>query len=124
MQAATETPLPGAERPMLVLYGSQTGCAQEVAERIAWEGKRRLFRVRLAGAPHGQESAPAGSPGAARAHPPVHARRASGPTAMHVAGCSLCVLWVRRSAAAGPRSHGRVTRVHRIRHQAWMSTML
>lgn len=37
------------ERSLLVLYGSQTGCAQEVAERIAWEGKRRLFRVRLAG---------------------------------------------------------------------------
>jgi len=38
-----------SERSLLVLYGSQTGCAQEVAERIAWEGKRRLFRVRLAG---------------------------------------------------------------------------
>jgi len=36
-------------RTLLVLYGSQTGCAQEVAERIAWEGKRRLFRVRLSG---------------------------------------------------------------------------
>lgn len=34
---------------MLILYGSQTGCAQEVAERIAWEGKRLCFRVRLAG---------------------------------------------------------------------------
>ena len=37
------------ERSLLVLFGSQTGCAQEVAERIAWEGKRRHFRVRLAG---------------------------------------------------------------------------
>lgn len=36
-------------RALLVLYGSQTGCAQEVAERIAWEGKRRFFCVRLAG---------------------------------------------------------------------------
>ena len=36
-------------RKLLVLYGSQTGCAQEVAERIAWEGKRRHFRVRVAG---------------------------------------------------------------------------
>ena len=37
------------ERPLLILYGSQTGCAQEVAERIGWEGRRRHFNVRVAG---------------------------------------------------------------------------
>ena len=37
------------ERSLLILYGSQTGCAQEVAERIGWEGRRRHFNVRVAG---------------------------------------------------------------------------
>lgn len=32
-------------RKLVVLYGSQTGCAQETAERIAREAKRRHFRV-------------------------------------------------------------------------------
>ncbi|KAI9091819.1 hypothetical protein DFS34DRAFT_681162 [Phlyctochytrium arcticum] len=36
------------ERRLLVLYGSETGTAQEVAERVAREGRRRLFRVRVA----------------------------------------------------------------------------
>lgn len=34
-------------RNLLVLYGSQTGTAEEVAERIGREGKRRHFRVRV-----------------------------------------------------------------------------
>jgi sulfite reductase alpha subunit-like flavoprotein len=36
-------------RPLLVLYGTQTGCAQEVAERIVREGKRRHFKTRVCG---------------------------------------------------------------------------
>ena len=32
---------------LLVLYGSQTGTAQDVAERIGREGKRRYFTVRV-----------------------------------------------------------------------------
>ncbi|KAI9205118.1 uncharacterized protein BJ171DRAFT_503040 [Polychytrium aggregatum] len=35
------------ERNITVLYGSQTGCAQEVAERIAREARRRHFHVVL-----------------------------------------------------------------------------
>ena len=31
---------------LLVLYGSQTGNAQDVAERIASEGKHRMYRAR------------------------------------------------------------------------------
>ncbi|KAI9183834.1 NAPDH-dependent diflavin reductase [Blastocladiella emersonii ATCC 22665] len=39
----------GGERPRItVLYGSQTGTAQDVAERIAREAKRRHFGVHLA----------------------------------------------------------------------------
>ena len=39
----------GPERvPLLVLYGSQTGCAQDVAERIGREAQRRLYRPRVA----------------------------------------------------------------------------
>lgn len=34
-------------RELLVLYGSQTGTAQDVAERVARDGKRRHFRVRV-----------------------------------------------------------------------------
>ena len=36
-----------AERQLLVLYGSQTGTAQDAAERVGREGKRRHFRVRV-----------------------------------------------------------------------------
>ena len=36
-----------AERPLLVLYGSQTGTAQEVAERVGREGARLHFSVRV-----------------------------------------------------------------------------
>lgn len=32
---------------MVVLYGSQTGCAKEVAERIGREAKARAFKVRV-----------------------------------------------------------------------------
>ena len=32
---------------LVILYGSQTGCSQEVAERIAREGRRRLLRVEV-----------------------------------------------------------------------------
>eukprot|EP00123_Amoebidium_parasiticum_P003611 comp14899_c1_seq1/m.11448 comp14899_c1_seq1/g.11448 ORF comp14899_c1_seq1/g.11448 comp14899_c1_seq1/m.11448 type:complete len:602 (-) comp14899_c1_seq1:75-1880(-) len=35
------------ERRLLVLYASQTGTAEEVAERIAREGKRRHFKTRV-----------------------------------------------------------------------------
>ena len=35
------------ERRLLVLYGSQTGTAQDVAERVGRDGKRRRFRVRV-----------------------------------------------------------------------------
>ncbi|RKO83046.1 flavo protein-like protein [Blyttiomyces helicus] len=31
---------------LLILYGSETGCAQEVAERIAREGRRLLLKPR------------------------------------------------------------------------------
>lgn len=34
-------------RRLLVLYGSQTGTAQDTAERVGREGKRRHFRVRV-----------------------------------------------------------------------------
>ena len=34
-------------RSLLVLYGSQTGTAQDVAERIGREGRRRHFRVKV-----------------------------------------------------------------------------
>lgn len=34
-------------RQLLVLYGSQTGTAQDAAERLGREGKRRHFRVRV-----------------------------------------------------------------------------
>ena len=36
-----------ARRQLLVLYGSQTGTAQDTAERVGREGKRRHFRVRV-----------------------------------------------------------------------------
>ena len=36
-----------AGRQLLVLYGSQTGTAQDAAERVGREGKRRRFRVRI-----------------------------------------------------------------------------
>jgi sulfite reductase alpha subunit-like flavoprotein len=35
------------ERRVIVLYGSQTGTAEEVAERIGREGKRRHLLVRV-----------------------------------------------------------------------------
>lgn len=35
------------KRELLVLYGSQTGTAQDVAERVGRDGKRRHFRVRV-----------------------------------------------------------------------------
>ena len=35
-------------RKLLVLYGSQTGTAQDVAERIGREAKRRHFASRVA----------------------------------------------------------------------------
>ncbi len=33
--------------PILILYGTQTGCAHEVADQIAREGKRRHFTTRV-----------------------------------------------------------------------------
>ena len=35
------------QRELLVLYGSQTGTAQDVAERVGRDGRRRHFRVRV-----------------------------------------------------------------------------
>lgn len=37
-----------AERPLLVLYATETGNAHDVAERITREAKRRYFHVKLA----------------------------------------------------------------------------
>ena len=37
----------GKNRELLVLYGSQTGTAQDVAERIERGGRRRRFRVQV-----------------------------------------------------------------------------
>ena len=36
-----------AGRNLLILYGSQTGTAQDLAERIGRDAKRRLYRVRV-----------------------------------------------------------------------------
>lgn len=36
-----------SKRQMLILYGSQTGCAQDVAERMSRQARRRHFAVRL-----------------------------------------------------------------------------
>uniref|UniRef100_A0A493T711 Flavodoxin-like domain-containing protein n=1 Tax=Anas platyrhynchos platyrhynchos TaxID=8840 RepID=A0A493T711_ANAPP len=36
-----------AERRLLILYGSQTGTAQDTAERIGREAKRRHFQCRV-----------------------------------------------------------------------------
>ncbi len=37
----------GEERRLLVLYGSETGTAQDLAERLGREGRRRHFRIRV-----------------------------------------------------------------------------
>lgn len=37
----------GSERKVLVVYGSQTGTAQDVAERVGREAKRRRFSTRV-----------------------------------------------------------------------------
>lgn len=36
-----------SDRRLLILYGSQTGNAQDVAERVWREGRRRHFRTRV-----------------------------------------------------------------------------
>ncbi|KAG0163002.1 NADPH-dependent diflavin oxidoreductase 1 [Apophysomyces sp. BC1034] len=36
-----------SNRPLLILYGSETGCAQDVAETIGRQGWRRHFRTRV-----------------------------------------------------------------------------
>ncbi|MES1911126.1 MAG: hypothetical protein MHM6MM_003610 [Cercozoa sp. M6MM] len=36
-----------SSREVCVLYGSQTGCARDVAERVAWQCSRRRLRVHL-----------------------------------------------------------------------------
>ncbi|CAG8646383.1 26545_t:CDS:10 [Racocetra persica] len=36
-----------SNRHLLILYGSQTGCAQDVAERISRQARRRHFKVRI-----------------------------------------------------------------------------
>lgn len=41
------SPAVAAGRQLLVLYGSQTGTAQDTAERVGREGKRKHFRVRV-----------------------------------------------------------------------------
>ncbi len=35
------------DRNLLILFGSQTGTAQDIAERIGRDAKRRLYRVRV-----------------------------------------------------------------------------
>lgn len=42
-----ETMAAVGDRQLLVLYGSQTGTAQDVAERVGREGRRRHFRMRV-----------------------------------------------------------------------------
>ena len=37
----------GDKRQLLILYGSQTGTAQDMAERIGREAKRRHFSTRV-----------------------------------------------------------------------------
>ena len=34
-------------RDLLVLFGSETGCAEDVAERIGRQARRRRFRARV-----------------------------------------------------------------------------
>lgn len=36
-----------ASRQLLVLFGSQTGTAQDTAERVGRDGKKRHFRTRV-----------------------------------------------------------------------------
>jgi sulfite reductase alpha subunit-like flavoprotein len=36
-----------SERQLLILYGSQTGCAQDAAERMSRQAKRRHFKTRV-----------------------------------------------------------------------------
>jgi sulfite reductase alpha subunit-like flavoprotein len=36
-----------AKREVLILFGSETGCAEEVAQRIARESQRRHYSVRI-----------------------------------------------------------------------------
>ena len=38
----------GSQRHLVVLYGSQTGTAQDVAERLGRLGRRRHFSVKVA----------------------------------------------------------------------------
>lgn len=42
-----ETRVTAEKRDLLVLYGSQTGSAQDVAERIGRQGRRRHFRTKV-----------------------------------------------------------------------------
>lgn len=35
------------KRRLTILYGSQTGCSQEVAERVEREAKRRMFDTKI-----------------------------------------------------------------------------
>ncbi|CAG8650834.1 9689_t:CDS:10, partial [Ambispora leptoticha] len=44
-EAKNESPLDSRE--ILILFGSQTGCGQDVAERIGREARRRLFKTRV-----------------------------------------------------------------------------
>ncbi|KAG5460468.1 MAG: flavoprotein-like protein [Olpidium bornovanus] len=44
---STTTSASASSRSMLVLYGSATGCAEDVALRIGREGRRRHFRARV-----------------------------------------------------------------------------
>lgn len=36
-----------SNRHLLILYGSQTGCAQDIAERIYRQARRRHFKARV-----------------------------------------------------------------------------
>ena len=47
--AAIPSTSPEQSRKLLILYGTQTGTAMEVAERLAREGKRRHFATQVTG---------------------------------------------------------------------------
>lgn len=35
------------DRSLLILYGSETGCAQDVAETLGRQARRRHFKIRI-----------------------------------------------------------------------------
>lgn len=47
LQFVEVTTLTMESRNLLILYGSETGCAQDTAERIGRQARRRHFRTRV-----------------------------------------------------------------------------